>query len=106
MGYNFATQLFPSLMLCLCERPLVSGSSAIAGIVAGEAMVVFLTVTSASVATLFPSAPQMVMDVNVGFVALGVNVVVLVPVSSDEAFARVLPLEPLGSRRSPIVTYR
>jgi solute:Na+ symporter, SSS family len=77
MGYNFVTQLFPALMLSLGERQLVSATSAIAGIVAGEATVVFLTVTSASVATLLPAAPQMVKDLNVGFVALAVNVVVL-----------------------------
>ncbi|MGH8164882.1 MAG: sodium:solute symporter family protein, partial [Rhodanobacteraceae bacterium] len=77
MGYNFVTQLFPALMLSLGERKLVSATSAIAGIVAGEATVVFLTVTSASVATLLPAAPQMVKDLNVGFVALAVNVLVL-----------------------------
>ena len=77
MGYNFVTQLFPSLILSLGARPIVSASSAIAGIVAGELTVVLLTVTSASVATLLPAAPQVVKDLNVGFVALGVNVVVL-----------------------------
>ncbi|MEO6863856.1 MAG: sodium:solute symporter family protein [Gemmatimonadaceae bacterium] len=77
MGYNFVTQLFPALLLSLGERPVVSAASAIAGIVAGELTVVFLTLTSASVATLLPAAPQMVKDLNVGFVALGVNVVVL-----------------------------
>ncbi|HEY8310584.1 MAG TPA: sodium:solute symporter [Gemmatimonadaceae bacterium] len=77
MGYNFVTQLFPALMLSLGERQRVSATSVIAGIVAGEATVVFLTVTSASVASLIPAAPQMVKDLNVGFVALAVNVVVL-----------------------------
>ena len=77
MGYSMVTQLFPALMLCLGEAPRVSATSVIAGIVAGEATVVFLTVTSASVATLLPGAPQVVKDLNVGFVALGVNVVVL-----------------------------
>ncbi|MEO7218915.1 MAG: sodium:solute symporter family protein, partial [Gemmatimonadaceae bacterium] len=57
--------------------PRASAASVIAGIVAGEATVVFLTVTSASVATLLPGAPQVVKDLNVGFVALGINVVVL-----------------------------
>ena len=77
MGYNFVTQLLPALLLCLGERPRVSAVSAITGIVAGEMTVVFLTVTSASVATLLPAAPQVVKDLNVGFVALAVNVVVL-----------------------------
>jgi SSS family solute:Na+ symporter len=77
MGYSLVTQLFPALLLCLGEHPLVSSGSAIAGIVAGEVTVVFLTMTGASIATLLPAAPQMVKDLNVGFVALGVNVVVL-----------------------------
>lgn len=77
MGYNFVTQLFPALLLCLGTRPVVSATSAIAGIAAGELTVAFLTATSATVATLIPSAPQVVKDLNVGFVALGVNVIVL-----------------------------
>ncbi len=77
MGYSLVTQLFPALMLCLGETPRVSAASVIAGIVAGELTVVFLTVTSATVATLLPGAPQIVKDLNVGFIALGVNVVVL-----------------------------
>lgn len=77
MGYNFVTQLFPALVLSLGERTKVGSGSVIAGIVAGELTVVLLTLTSASVATLLPWAPQVVKDLNVGFVALGVNVVVL-----------------------------
>jgi solute:Na+ symporter, SSS family len=81
MGYNFVTQLFPALILSLGERQRVSAASAIAGIVAGALTVVFLTVTSASVATLLPGAPQVVKDLNVGFVALAVNAVVLTVVA-------------------------
>jgi len=81
MGYNFVTQLFPALILSLGEHQRVSAASAIAGIVAGEFTVVFLTVTSASVATLLPGAPQVVKDLNVGFVALAVNAVVLTVVA-------------------------
>lgn len=81
MGYNFVTQLFPALILSLGEHQRVSAASAIAGIVAGEFTVVFLTVTSASVATLLPGAPQVVKDLNVGFIALAVNAVVLTVVA-------------------------
>ena len=77
MGYNFVTQLFPALIVSLGERPRVTATSAIIGIVAGEITVVFLTVTSASVASLIPAAPQMIKDLNIGFLALGINVVVL-----------------------------
>ncbi|MDE3127619.1 MAG: sodium:solute symporter [Gemmatimonadota bacterium] len=77
MGYNMVTQLFPSLVLCLGERPLVTTAGAAAGIVAGEATVAYLTVSGASVASLAPWAPQAVKDLNVGIVALIVNCVVL-----------------------------
>ncbi|MEO8945224.1 MAG: sodium:solute symporter family protein [Gemmatimonadaceae bacterium] len=81
MGYSLVTQLFPALILCLGENPRVSAASVIAGIVAGELTVVFLTVASATVATLLPAAPQMIKDLNVGFIALGVNAVVLFAVA-------------------------
>jgi solute:Na+ symporter, SSS family len=77
MGYNLVTQLFPSLILSLGARPLVSMPAAAAGIVAGEATVAYLTMSGASVASLAPWAPQAVKDLNVGIVALVVNCVVL-----------------------------
>src|SRR5688500_15224313 len=77
MGYNFVTQLFPALILCLGRRPLVSARSAFAGILAGVLTVAYVTVTGATVAGLAPSAPQFMKDLNVGIVALIVNVVVL-----------------------------
>ncbi len=100
MGYNFVTQLFPALILSLGERQRVSAASAIAGIVAGELTVVFLTVTSASVATLLPGAPQMVKDLNVGFVALAVNAVVLTVVALVTRVQQPAPAE-LARNASP-----
>jgi SSS family solute:Na+ symporter len=81
MGYNVVTQLFPALLLSLGERPKVSAAAAIAGLIAGELTVAVVTVSGASVATLVPQAPQMVKDLNVGIVALGVNVVVMAAVA-------------------------
>lgn len=82
MGYNMVTQLFPSLLACLGERPRATTAGAFAGIVAGEATVAYLTMSGASVATLAPWAPQVVKDLNVGIVALAVNAVVMVAVSA------------------------
>ncbi len=81
MGYNVVTQLFPAFMLSLTRRPLVSVAAATAGLVAGELVVVVLTVSGASIATMMPRAPQVVKDLNVGLVALTVNVVVLAVVA-------------------------
>ena len=77
MGYNVVTQLFPALLLSLGTRTRVSAVAAIAGIVAGEATVGVVTIMGLSIATLLPSAPQFVKDLNVGIVALIVNLVVL-----------------------------
>jgi solute:Na+ symporter, SSS family len=77
MGYNFVTQLFPAVVLSLGRRPLVSTAGAFAGILAGELTVGYISVTGTTVASLVPWAPQIVKDLNVGIVALIVNVVVL-----------------------------
>jgi SSS family solute:Na+ symporter len=77
MGYNIVTQLFPALMLSLAARPLVSRAAAISGIVAGEITVASITLAGTSVASLIPSAPQLIKDLNVGLVALIVNSVVI-----------------------------
>jgi len=82
MGYNLVTQLFPSMVLSLGRRPLVTASGAFAGIVAGVATVAYIFLSGTSVAALLPWAPAVVQDCNVGFIALIVNVVVMAVVSA------------------------
>ena len=77
MGYNFVTQLFPALILSLGTRPRIGAAAAFAGIAAGELTVAAISVSGSSIATLIPSAPQFLKDLNVGIIALAVNVVVL-----------------------------
>jgi SSS family solute:Na+ symporter len=81
MGYNFVTQLFPALVLSLGRTPFATRQGAFAGILAGEATVAWLTITGATMATLFPEWPAVVRDLNVGIVAMVVNVVVLAVVT-------------------------
>lgn len=81
MAYSVVTQLFPALVLSLGREPRVSAMAASAGIVAGELTVAFVTISGASVASLAPSAPQMVKDLNVGIIALAVNIIVIAIVS-------------------------
>jgi len=76
-AYNVVTQLFPALMLSLPNRPIASRQGAIAGILAGEATVAALTLTGATMESLFPSWPAVITDLNVGIIAMLVNVVVL-----------------------------
>jgi solute:Na+ symporter, SSS family len=81
MAYNLVTQLFPALVLSLGERPWPTRAGAFAGILAGELTVAWQTLTGMTVARLMPWAPEVVKDLNVGFVALAVNVAVLVVVT-------------------------
>ena len=87
MGYNFVTQLFPALILCLGRRPKVSAAAAFSGILAGALTVAWVTIAGSSIATLFPSAPQFLKDVNAGIIALAVNVIVLTVVGTRCATA-------------------
>jgi SSS family solute:Na+ symporter len=76
MGYNLVTQLFPAVVLSLGRRRVATAAGVFAGIVAGEATVAYISLTGTSVAALLPWAPDAVKDLNVGIVALIVNVVV------------------------------
>ncbi len=72
-------------------QPLATSAGAFAGILAGELVVAYLTISGATLSTLLPSAPQSVKDLNVGVVALLVNVAVLAIVSLCTARPRVAP---------------
>ncbi|RQH08935.1 sodium:solute symporter family protein [Paraburkholderia dinghuensis] len=82
MGYNFVTQLFPALVCSLFAHNRATKQGAFCGIVAGVAVVVVTTLLHVSVEQLIPFAPDAVKDINIGFLALGINVVVLVAVSA------------------------
>ncbi|MCM3004174.1 sodium:solute symporter family protein [Priestia koreensis] len=81
MGYSIVTQLFPALVLSLAKKPFVTVYGAASGILAGIAFVAYVTISSSTIATMFPSLPQVVKDLNVGVVALVINIFVLVIVS-------------------------
>jgi SSS family solute:Na+ symporter len=80
MGYSFVTQLFPSLLLSLARRNFATREGAMAGIIAGVATVAVVSLTGANLHTL-KWLPAPIQDLNVGIVALAVNVIALVVVS-------------------------
>ena len=82
MGYSFVTQLFPAVVTSLAARNWVTKQGAFAGIVAGVAVVAYTTLAHASIAQWFPFLPDKLKDVNIGLVALALNIVVLVVVSA------------------------
>ncbi|MFA6168543.1 MAG: sodium:solute symporter family protein, partial [Gemmatimonadaceae bacterium] len=81
MGYNVVTQLFPALVLSFGDRPRISTAAALSGIIAGEFTVAAVTLSGTSVAKLAPWLPQIAKDLNIGVVALLVNIAVIVLVT-------------------------
>jgi SSS family solute:Na+ symporter len=82
MGYSFVTQLFPAVICSLAPRNRATKQGAFAGIVAGAAVVAVTTIFKISVGQLMPFLPDALKDVNIGFLALAVNVIVFVMVSA------------------------
>jgi solute:Na+ symporter, SSS family len=82
MGYSFVTQLFPSLVASFLRRNFVTPAGAFAGICVGVATVAATTLTGATVGTLFPGLPEGLQDLNVGIVALALNLATLLVVSA------------------------
>jgi solute:Na+ symporter, SSS family len=87
MGYSFVIQLLPALVMSLTERNRVTRAGAAAGILAGVATVAAVSLSHASLATLFPALPAGIKELNVGIIALAVNVVVLIVVSAATKLA-------------------
>lgn len=81
MGYSLVTQLFPPLLFSLMKNNFVTKYGAFAGIVSGVATVAYITSTGTTIGTLFPALPQAIQDLNVGIIALFVNVTVMILVS-------------------------
>jgi len=82
MGYNFVTQLFPALVCSLAARNRVTKQGAFCGIAVGVLVVTVTTLMHLSVGQLLPFLPDTLKDVNIGFVALTLNVIVLAIVSA------------------------
>lgn len=74
MGYNFVTQLFPCFIASLMRRNPLDRRAAMAGIIAGVATVAATVLSGFSLAKLSFLGP--LQDVNVGIVALVVNILV------------------------------
>jgi hypothetical protein len=82
MGYSFVTQLFPSAVMSLRKRNPVTAPGAFAGIFVGVATVAVITLNHYTIGGLFPDLPQWIKDLNIGIVALVLNVVTLTIVSA------------------------
>jgi solute:Na+ symporter, SSS family len=81
MGYSFVTQLFPALLMSLARHNPATRAGAAAGIIAGVATVAYVSLTHTTIRSLLPWLPDGLKDLNVGIIALIVNIVVLTVVS-------------------------
>ncbi len=100
MGYSFVTQLFPSLLASLLPRNPVTAPGAFAGILAGVATVAATVLTHTSTGALLPFLPPPLQDLNIGVVALVINLLATACVS---AVTRSHPGAQGGSDRSRAV---
>ncbi|MBY5820471.1 sodium:solute symporter [Rhizobium leguminosarum] len=86
MGYSIVTQLFPSLFASLLPSNPFTKEGAIAGIIVGLGTVGIVSSTGLNIATFFPGAPIAIKEINVGFIAMTLNVMValLVSIATDQ----------------------
>ncbi len=82
MGYSFVTQLFPALVMSLRRHNPLSSVGVFAGVTVGIATVAATSLTHTTIASLFPDLPEVLRDLNIGIVALVLNVVTLTVVSA------------------------
>lgn len=81
MGYNFVVQLFPALFFSLWKKNPITVQGAAAGMIVGVAIIAYVTITSTTVGTLFPSLPSVIKDIDVGLIVLLFNFVITLGVS-------------------------
>jgi len=88
LGYALVTQLFPALLLSLVRPGWITRQGAMAGIVAGVAVVAAMSFsgatpgTSTTVDSLIGGLPGFLAQLNLGVAALAVNIVVTAVVSA------------------------
>jgi len=112
LGYSLVTQLFPSLVLALVRPGWVSKWGAMAGIVAGVGMVAAMSFagatpeTSSTVDSFIGGLPPFLAELNLGIVALVVNLIVMVTVSAFTRGADPVPGAPRRFERGAAVPER
>ena len=88
IGYAVVTQLFPAFFFSLWPNNPLTRAGAMAGILAGVAAVAVTVVGGYTLAKLLPGLPEPVQDLNIGVVALALNLAVAFAVSLAGGGAR------------------
>ncbi|MET3288644.1 UNVERIFIED_CONTAM: SSS family solute:Na+ symporter [Brevibacillus sp. OAP136] len=80
-GFSLVTQLFPAFFASLLPKNRVTKQGAFVGIALGVGIVLYTTSAKVTMASLFPGFPQVVQDLNIGALALVLNIAAMVVVS-------------------------
>jgi len=81
MSYGLITQLVPALIFGFFQTKLMNTYGAIAGIITGVIIVLINAITSFTLTDIFPNIPSAVNDINIGFVAIAINLIIGVIIS-------------------------
>lgn len=81
MSYGLITQLVPAMAFNFFNSKYMNKFGAMAGILTGVSIVLFNAVTSFKLVNIFPNIPSVINDINIGFVAILINIAVGVIVS-------------------------
>ncbi len=88
IGYAVVTQLFPAFFFSLWRHNPLTRSGAMAGILTGVAAVATTVIGGLTLAKLAPGLPGPVQDLNIGVVALALNLAVAFAISLAGGGAR------------------
>ncbi|PAE25630.1 sodium:solute symporter family protein [Bacillus sp. 7894-2] len=81
MSYGLITQLVPALIFGFFNTKFMNKYGAMAGILTGVSIVLYNAITSFKLINIFPNIPSAINDINIGFVAIGINLFIGVSVS-------------------------
>ncbi|MFF2753080.1 sodium:solute symporter [Psychrobacillus sp. NPDC058041] len=80
-SFSLITQMAPSLYLSLRKKNGITKYGSGVGMFVGVTIVLFVTFTKTTMASLFPSLPSVIQDLNIGVIALFSNIIVMFIVS-------------------------
>ncbi|MED1793740.1 sodium:solute symporter [Brevibacillus nitrificans] len=103
MGYSLVTQLFPALLFSLHRQPWVNKYGAFAGITAGVLTVAYVTISKVTVASMLPNWPAVIKDLNIGVIALLVNIIIMFGVTFVTRTLLTTGRHPANTEGSPTI---
>jgi SSS family solute:Na+ symporter len=96
MAYSFVLQLFTPLAFSLMKKNPVSKIGASVGMIVGVGIVAYQTLEGTTMATMFPSAPHFIQDLDIGIIAITINTIIMLTVSLFTTKVSVIQEEPIN----------